>query len=67
MTGIQSDRVRLVDAEYTGAWEPPVHGAVTAPTAVLIRPERHVARVGDGAHLGLPDALTAWLGPRRAA
>ena len=52
MTGIQSDRVRLVDAEYTGAWEPPVHGAVTAPTAVLIRPERHVARVGDGAHLG---------------
>ena len=52
MTGIRADRVRVIDAESTGAWEPPVLGAVTAPTAVLIRPERHVARVGHGAHLG---------------
>src|SRR3954471_191393 len=30
-----ADRVRLVDAEYAGAWELPVLGAVAAPTAVL--------------------------------
>jgi 2-polyprenyl-6-methoxyphenol hydroxylase-like FAD-dependent oxidoreductase len=61
-----ADRVRLVDAEYAGPWELPVLGAVSAPTAVLIRPDGHVAWVGDGAHAGLPDALTAWLGPPTA-
>lgn len=38
-----ADRVRLVDAEYLGPWELPVLGPVTAPTAVLIRPEGYVA------------------------
>jgi 2-polyprenyl-6-methoxyphenol hydroxylase-like FAD-dependent oxidoreductase len=58
-----ADRVRLIDAEYAGTWELPVLGAVTTPTAVLIRPDGHVAWVGDGSHRGLPDALTTWFGP----
>ncbi len=61
-----ADRVRLIDAEYAGVWELPVLGAVTAPTAVLIRPDGHVAWVGDGTYLGLPDALTTWFGPPHA-
>jgi 2-polyprenyl-6-methoxyphenol hydroxylase-like FAD-dependent oxidoreductase len=57
------DRVRLVDAQYDGVWELPVFGEVTAPTAVLIRPDGYVAWVGDGTELGLADALTTWFGP----
>jgi aromatic ring hydroxylase-like protein len=30
---------------------------------VLIRPDGHVAWVGDGTDSGLPDALTTWFGP----
>ena len=62
-----ADRVRLVDAEYAGVWELPVIGAVTAPTAVLIRPDGYVAWVGDPADPGLADALTTWFGPPTAA
>jgi 2-polyprenyl-6-methoxyphenol hydroxylase-like FAD-dependent oxidoreductase len=62
-----ADRVRSIDAQYGGAWELPVLGAVPAPTAVLIRPDGHVAWVGEGTHTGLPDALTAWFGPPRAS
>jgi 2-polyprenyl-6-methoxyphenol hydroxylase-like FAD-dependent oxidoreductase len=61
-----ADRVRLVEAEYRGAWELPVFGAVPAPTAVLIRPDGHVAWVGDGTDAGLTEALTTWFGPRAA-
>jgi 2-polyprenyl-6-methoxyphenol hydroxylase-like FAD-dependent oxidoreductase len=62
-----ADRVRLIDAEFAGVWELPVFGAVTAPAAVLIRPDGHVAWVGDGTDLGLRDALTTWFGPAAAA
>ena len=55
-------RVQLVDAAHVGTWELPVLGAVTAPTAVLIRPDGHVAWVGDGRDTGLRDALTTWFG-----
>jgi flavin-dependent dehydrogenase len=60
-----ADRVQLIDAEYVGLWELPVLGAVTAPTAVLIRPDGYVAWVADRTHLGLPEALTTWFGPPR--
>jgi len=33
------------------------------PTAVLIRPDGHVAWVADGTDRGLRDALAAWFGP----
>jgi 2-polyprenyl-6-methoxyphenol hydroxylase-like FAD-dependent oxidoreductase len=56
-------RVQLVDAKYVGAWELPVLGAVTAPAAVLIRPDGYVAWVGDKTGRGLADALTTWFGP----
>jgi hypothetical protein len=62
-----ADRVQLIDAEYVGLWELPVLGAVTAPTAVVIRPDGYVAWVGDRTHLGLPEALTTWFGPPTAA
>jgi hypothetical protein len=39
--------------EYAGAWELPVLGTVPAPAAVLIRPDGHVAWVGDGTDRGL--------------
>jgi 3-(3-hydroxy-phenyl)propionate hydroxylase len=55
-------RVQPVDAEYDGPWELPVLGAVTAPHAVLIRPDGHVAWVGEPADPGLPHALTTWFG-----
>jgi len=57
-----ADRVRLFDAGYEGAWELPVVGAVSAPTAVLIRPDGYVAWVGDQSQAGLADALSRWFG-----
>ena len=62
-----ADRVRLIDAKYVGTWELPALGAVTAPTAVLIRPDGYVAWVGDMTQPGLADALTTWCGRPRAA
>jgi 2-polyprenyl-6-methoxyphenol hydroxylase-like FAD-dependent oxidoreductase len=55
-------RVQSVDAKYVGDWELPVIGVVTAPSAVLIRPDGYVAWVGDGSQRGLADALTTWFG-----
>jgi 3-(3-hydroxy-phenyl)propionate hydroxylase len=63
----RADRVQLIDATYDGVWELPVIGAVAAPAAVLIRPDGHVAWVGDGTGRGLSDALTTWFGPPTAA
>jgi 3-(3-hydroxy-phenyl)propionate hydroxylase len=56
------DRVQLVDASYAGTWELPVLGEVGAPSAVLVRPDGHVAWVGDGTDAGLREALTRWFG-----
>jgi hypothetical protein len=58
-----ADRVRRIDARCPGTWELPVLGAVTAPSAVLIRPDGYVAWVGDQTQQGLADALTTWFGP----
>jgi hypothetical protein len=62
-----ADRVQSIDVKYLGTWELPVIGAVTAPTAVLVRPDGYVAWVGDLTQVGLADALTAWFGPPAAA
>jgi 3-(3-hydroxy-phenyl)propionate hydroxylase len=62
-----ADRVRLIDATYVGPWELPAFGAVSAPTAVLIRPDGYVAWVGGLTELELADALTTWFGPPNAA
>ena len=58
-----SDRVQLVEARYSGEWELPVLGVVSAPSAVLVRPDGYVAWVGDSTDHGLGDALTTWFGP----
>jgi hypothetical protein len=61
-----ADRVQVLDAEYVGTWELPVLGAVTAPSAVLVRPDGYVAWVGDPTDPGLHDALSTWFGPPHA-
>lgn len=69
--GPWAERVQRIDAEYRGPWELPVLGPVTAPAAVLIRPDGYVAWVGDlaregdlarddGVQPGLRDALAKW-------
>jgi 2-polyprenyl-6-methoxyphenol hydroxylase-like FAD-dependent oxidoreductase len=58
-----AERVQLVNASYAGPWELPVLGEVSAPSAVLVRPDGHVAWVGEGRDTGLRDALTRWFGP----
>ena len=57
-----ADRVRLVDATHDGDLELPVFGAAAAPPAVVIRPDGHVAWVGDLTDPELPEALTTWFG-----
>jgi hypothetical protein len=61
-----ADRVQSIDAEHVDTWELPALGAVTAPTAVLIRPDGYVGWVGDLTQPGLPEALTTWFGPPAA-
>ena len=62
-----ADRVQHLRADYAGAWELPALGTVKAPTAVLIRPDGHVAWVGGRNEPRLADALTTWFGPPAAA
>jgi 2-polyprenyl-6-methoxyphenol hydroxylase-like FAD-dependent oxidoreductase len=65
--GPWSDRVQLVAARFDGVWELPAIGRVSAPSAVLVRPDGYVAWVGDGSDKGLHDALATWFGPARAS
>jgi hypothetical protein len=58
-----ADRVQVMDARFAGTWELPVLGQVTAPTAVLVRPDGYVAWVGQGTDTGLREALMTWFGP----
>jgi 2-polyprenyl-6-methoxyphenol hydroxylase-like FAD-dependent oxidoreductase len=55
-------RVKVINAKYIGEWVLPALGPVTAPTALLIRPDGYVAWVREHAQLGLVDALTMWFG-----
>lgn len=61
------DRVQLVDGTYTGRWELPGLGTVSAASAVLIRPDGYVAWVGEQTQVGLADALATWFGAPAAA
>ncbi len=61
--GAWTDRVPVVDATCDGPWELPVLGAVEAPAAVLVRPDGHVAWVGEDGDSRLRDALGTWFGP----
>jgi len=54
--------VQLLDAQHAGEWKLPDVGHITAPEAVLVRPDGYVAWVGDGTNNGLRDALTKWFG-----
>ena len=60
--GEWTDRIRLVDARCEGPWVLPAIGEVDSPTAVLIRPDGHVAWVGDRDDPGLADAVATWFG-----
>jgi 2-polyprenyl-6-methoxyphenol hydroxylase-like FAD-dependent oxidoreductase len=62
-----AERVRLIEAKYTGVWELPVLGAVPAADAVLIRPDGYVAWAGEISQPGLADALTRWFGNQHNA
>ncbi|HEY6469973.1 MAG TPA: FAD-dependent monooxygenase [Candidatus Dormibacteraeota bacterium] len=57
-----SHSVQRIEASYDGTWELPVLGEVTSPSAVLVRPDGHVAWVGNGTDAGLREALTTWFG-----
>jgi FAD binding domain len=61
-----ADRVQLINAEHVGTLELPIVGEVAAPTAVLVRPDGHVAWVGHASHAGLDGALGTWFGPPTA-
>lgn len=60
-----AEGVQVVEARCDGPWKLPVIGAVAAPSAVLVRPDGHVAWVGEGSAEGLEDALAIWFGPPR--
>jgi 2-polyprenyl-6-methoxyphenol hydroxylase-like FAD-dependent oxidoreductase len=66
--GPWKDRVQPIEARCEESWQLPALGPVTAPSAVLIRPDGHVAWVGERTSAGLADALTRWFGaPTTAA
>jgi 3-(3-hydroxy-phenyl)propionate hydroxylase len=53
--------IEFVGWEATRSERPAV-GAVPGPAAVLVRPDGHVAWVGEGSQAGLAEALTTWFG-----
>lgn len=56
-----SDRVTEVGVQFSGILKLPVIGQVATPNAILVRPDGHVAWVGEGANTtALPDSLDRW-------
>lgn len=60
--GPWSGRVERVVGTCPGPWQLPVVGTVEAPSALLVRPDGHVAWAGTGTHDGLQEALSTWFG-----
>ena len=59
-----ADRVDLVEARSEDdSWPVPAVGEIPVPAALLIRPDGHVAWVGEGTAEGLAGALATWFGP----
>ncbi len=61
------NRVRYIEAAQGTSWTLPVLGEVPAPPAVLIRPDGHVAWVGEVTDATLLEALTTWFGAAHRA
>jgi 2-polyprenyl-6-methoxyphenol hydroxylase-like FAD-dependent oxidoreductase len=61
-----ADRINRIYADCDGPWQLPAIGQVAAPGAVLVRPDGHVAWVGDQRQHELANALTRWFGPAAA-
>ncbi|GAA2448527.1 FAD-dependent monooxygenase [Streptomyces glaucus] len=57
-----ADRVDIVTAEPHGV---PAGSALSGTSAVLVRPDGHVAWAAPGSHHDLPMALERWFGPSR--
>ena len=57
-----NQRIRKIDAKFSGAWELPLLGQVDAPSAVLIRPDGYVAWVGELSDPLLVNKIIAWFG-----
>lgn len=55
-------RVRRVAATCAGPWDLPVVGEVEPPRAALIRPDGHVAWVGEPSDPHLPEVVARWFG-----
>ncbi|HEV2505266.1 MAG TPA: FAD-dependent monooxygenase [Mesorhizobium sp.] len=55
-----AEGIKLVDATFGGECELPVIGRVDIPAAVLIRPDGHVAWIGDGSSDGLAEVFRVW-------
>ncbi len=59
---IWKDRIQVLDTRYDGRWELPVLGEVSAPQAVLIRPDGYVAWTGQASAKSVLEALETWFG-----
>src|SRR5690606_22134232 len=57
-----SDRVKLVNAHYSGKLILPVLGEVETPSCILIRPDGHIAWVSEQQDTSLFDSLCKWFG-----
>jgi 3-(3-hydroxy-phenyl)propionate hydroxylase len=57
-----SERVKHIVGTSPDPWELPIVGTVEAPSAVLVRPDGHVAWAGTGTYDGLEEALSTWFG-----
>lgn len=62
--GPWADRVHAAAGRHAGEIELPVIGTVSAPRHVLVRPDGHVAWVGETDDSGLAAALERWFGSR---